>query len=63
VIELIKSWYKGTPVDVSGFINPYFKRHWTAKLARLIVGFYLRYWQWLWGISITVILAVFLEKK
>jgi len=27
--------------------------HWTAKMLHALLGFYMRHWKWLWGISIS----------
>lgn len=33
----------------------YTEYHWSAKIARAIVGFYLHHWQWVWSTAIGVI--------
>lgn len=35
------------------------KVHWTAKIARSLVAFYLIHWKWLWGILVPIMLAIF----
>lgn len=61
----IKRWYNGeskmqefdNAPDSSIVIMPYFytEYHWSAKIARAIVGFYLRHWQWVWSTIIAVL--------
>ncbi|SAK88842.1 hypothetical protein AWB80_06195 [Caballeronia pedi] len=41
-------------IFLPGFTIEY---HWTARLARALVGFYQRNWQFLWATSIAVITA------
>ncbi|HHQ4757400.1 hypothetical protein [Aeromonas hydrophila] len=58
MIKHIKDWYNGevkidefdNDSDGSLYIMPmiYTKYHWTAKIARNIVSFYLKHWQWVW---------------
>jgi hypothetical protein len=65
VLSIIKRWYNGTGVihdgdndpDSTVFIMPSYSTeyHWSAKMARAMVDFYIRNWQWVWG---TVIGAV-----
>ncbi|MDY0331770.1 MAG: hypothetical protein RBR52_14930 [Thiomonas sp.] len=33
----------------------YTEYYWSAKIARAIVGFYLRHWQWVWKTIIVVL--------
>jgi hypothetical protein len=64
MIEKVRRWYSGNSVvetfenDPSStiFIAPmvYTDYHWTAKLARALVGFYLRHWQWVWSTVLTL---------
>ena len=52
----VRGWYEGKMVPrenapnseliLLGWSN---ERHWTAKCARVLVGFYLANWQWLIG--------------
>lgn len=60
----IQRWYNGESKiqefendDPSIIIIPfiYTEYHWSAKIARTIVGFYLRNWQWIWSTIMTVI--------
>ena len=64
MFDRVRNWYHGTPKTLefdndpgSGVVfMPYFytEYHWTARVARSLVSFYLRHWQWLW----TTILAI-----
>ncbi|TXI36782.1 MAG: hypothetical protein E6Q59_08840 [Nitrosomonas sp.] len=67
IYQSICRWYSGYHVIVDpdepdtigglGVIHKTRKEfHWTAKLARSMVAFYLKYWQWLWGIAIALII-------
>ena len=61
----IKRWYDGeskmhvfdNDPDSSCVILPYVytQYHWSAKIARAIVGFYFRHWQWVWSTIIAVL--------
>lgn len=60
--EVIKTWYNGTyvpwenePGSYEVFIGHDHKLHWTAKLIRGFVKWYLNHWQWFWGIFIAVL--------
>lgn len=65
LIDRIKQWYAGKIIDVpkdpemerflSTFPTFYVQRHWTAKVARALVGFYLRYWAVIWPTLIAAI--------
>jgi hypothetical protein len=58
MIKRVRNWYNGTPVtiqfdnDPNGSIlfGPIFRTdyHWTARVAHVLVDFYLRHWKWLW---------------
>lgn len=66
----IKKWYQGTPVVVDMpserqgsvvFIGTPFlagvRYHWSAKLVRAVVNFYIRHWKWIWGLGLSAIVA------
>lgn len=65
MFSLIKHWYKGESkmqefknnFHSTIFYMPiiYIEYHWSAKIARATVGFYLRHWQWLWSTIIAVL--------
>jgi hypothetical protein len=65
VLSRIKRWYDGESkwhefennTDRSLVIMPmpYTEYHWSAKIARAIVGFYLRHWQWVWSTIIALL--------
>lgn len=55
MLQWLRNWYDGELViepnePDSVFILPFmYKRyHWTARVARIVVPFYLKNWQWLW---------------
>lgn len=60
----IKRWYEGEPKVQEIENDPrssivfmpliYTEYHWSAKVARAIVSFYLRHWQWLWSTAIAL---------
>ena len=71
MLNKIKRWYNGNPaainmpshregnvVFIGGPISAGIKYHWTAKIARVVVNFYFKNWQWLWGIFVAVILGI-----
>ncbi|WP_124706218.1 hypothetical protein [Sulfuriferula multivorans] len=65
VFSRIKRWYDGEsklhvfendPASLIAIMPlPYTKYHWSAKIARAIVGFYLRHWQWVWSTIIAIL--------
>lgn len=65
----IKRWYNGESVMESpstvGMIVmtplPYTRYHWTAKLVRTCVAFYLANWKWIW--TTVVAIAAVLQIK
>ena len=70
-MNFIAKWWKGTEypprmtkingrhVIVNGSDTT---RHWTADTAHAIVYFYIHHWQWLWGIAVAILLAVFFGR-
>jgi hypothetical protein len=67
--EKIRKWYEGefipyenAPDSTVLFVGGDHKRHWTAKLARWVIEFYMREWKWTLGAVATVI-GAFVFKK
>ena len=72
LVKRIKAWYQGVQIVIdipsrkigkSVFVGASFvgstRYHWSAKVARRMVAFYLNHWQWLWGlIAVAVTSAV-----
>ncbi len=59
----IKKWWNGTYIPElpdSPFILGRYKRHWTSKLAHSVKNFYLKYWQWCWGMA-TACIAIYIN--
>lgn len=69
-LHKLRRWYQGTPIvaDLPNhrtgsvvFIGTPFvagvRYHWSAKLVRAIVAFYLQYWKWIWSIVTSVVAA------
>lgn len=62
MLKRFNRWYKGKTMieefdnDPTSYIivHPliYTKRHWTAMVARTLITFYLKHWQWLWATAI-----------
>lgn len=65
MFSLIKCWYDGESKmqefengpDSSIAFMPYVytEYHWSAKIARAIVDFYSRHWQWVWSTIMAVL--------
>jgi hypothetical protein len=60
--NIIGRWYEGKLVPVEREPNSrsavrllHYERHWTARVARVLVKFYLKNWQWLIGTIIAVV--------
>jgi hypothetical protein len=67
--EKIKRWYEGEFIPYKNdpnspvfFVGGDTKRHWTARLARWAVEFYLREWKWTLGAAAAVIGALVLKR-
>jgi hypothetical protein len=66
----IRKWYEGKskpyendPDSPVVFIAWDYERHWTSRVAHVVIDFYLREWKWVWGTGIAVIgLLVALRK-
>lgn len=65
MLRQIKRWYQGE-TKLHEFENdpnssvwfapyPYTDHHWSAKVVRALVAFYLRNWQWVWATTIAVL--------
>jgi len=68
-IGKIRSWYQGTYVEPQNdprsmfvFMTGTYRRHWTARCARVFVEFYLRHWQWVWGTIVALVAACLAAK-
>lgn len=67
MMNVIKRWYDGEQTSPLRKINGRLvvvptttRRHWTARITRKIIKFYLKYWQWIWT-SIFFIVAAALR--
>jgi hypothetical protein len=67
--EKIKRWYEGEfipyendPNSAVFFVGGNHKRHWTAKLSRWAIEFYMREWKWTLGAVGAVIGALVYRK-
>ena len=63
--KALLKWYQGEfipwendPNSNVVFIGHDHKLHWTAKIARYLVGFYLKHWKWLWSSAIAILLGL-----
>lgn len=55
----VQRWYEGEmKFDSAPMPGPYFERHWTAEKVRTLVNFYLKYWMWIWGIVVAIVLDI-----
>ena len=61
MLKKIRNWYEGEIIPDANdpnssvvFIGWHTERHWTAKIARAVVEFYLREWKWIFGTLIAV---------
>ena len=69
--KLIENWYEGEfipyendPYDSVVIIGGTYKRHWTARIARTLVKFWLNHWQWIIGTAIAICgLAIALARQ
>jgi hypothetical protein len=61
----IRRWYEGiyvppdNPPDSPVFmVMGHYDRHWTSRLVRTAISFYLREWKWVWTFAVAVIGAI-----
>lgn len=64
MLKRLSCWYNGETKMTEFHNDPssgivigpgiYREYHWTAKVARKFVAFYLKHWQWFWGTAIGV---------
>jgi hypothetical protein len=59
--DVIENWYEGEFVpyendsnDAVVFIGGTYKRHWTAKVVRTLMRFWLNHWQWTIGTALAI---------
>jgi hypothetical protein len=59
--EILGKWWRGNYVEVEtdeyGNLPPgteLYQRHWSAKGARLVAGFWMKYWQWCFTAAFSV---------
>ncbi len=56
MVKKIKCWWKGEEYYIEGvFPGVRYRRHWSSKMAHIIVDFYLANWKWLWTTIIAII--------
>jgi hypothetical protein len=67
--EKIRKWYNGVfipyendPSSAVFVVGGDTKRHWTAKLVRWALEFYMREWKWTLGALATVVGALVFKK-
>lgn len=52
-MKWFKDWYNGKLVIPANHgllvFGPHFEYHWTARIARAVVAFYLRKYEWIWS--------------
>ena len=57
-MKWLSEWYNGKLVipDNHGLFvfGPHFGYHWTARIARAVVAFYGRKWEWIWSTLIAL---------
>jgi hypothetical protein len=61
MLSKIKAWYGGkfTPYENDPnssvvILGWDYERHWTSKVAHVVVEFYLREWKWVWGTAFAI---------
>ena len=66
MIKKIQKWYDGEYRMFENDTNSsvvilagWYERHWTARICRIIVEFYLREWKWIIGTSIAVVAVAY----
>lgn len=64
MLRKVRHWYEGTSKTEEFDNDPnsmyvigprfYTEYHWTARVARAVVSFYLKHWQWVWSTVLTL---------
>jgi hypothetical protein len=69
MLEKIKRWYEGEYIPHENDVNSAlfriggnYRRHWTARLARWAIDFYMREWKWTLGVIGGVIALLFFKR-
>jgi len=68
MLKFIKRWYQGEEYNIFTPNLPIFpgiryRRHWSSRLAHVVIEFYLNEWKWLWGILFSIAgLAIAIAK-
>ena len=59
--QRLASWYEGRwvayenpPGSVVVILGGNYERHWTSKVAHVLVDFYLAHWQWIIGTALAI---------
>lgn len=65
MLSHLKRWYSGEVREREYENDPhsrlvfmpssYTEYHWTAKVARAVVSYYLSHWQWLWAMAVGLV--------
>lgn len=57
LIKRTKDWYEGQVEDYDdpNIIGVAVERHWTASFLHKLVDFYLKHWQWLWLLIVSIV--------
>lgn len=65
MLSKFKDWYEGEYVPFKNdpnsgvfILGGSFKRHWSARLIRVLAEFYLREWKWVIGTTVAVVAVV-----
>jgi hypothetical protein len=68
--QALRKWWEGSYVSYENnaaspvvFIGGDYERHWTAKVVRAVVAFYLKNWQWCWGAAFALTGLIIAAKK
>ena len=66
----IHKWYEGEYVPFKNdsdsmlvILDGDYKRHWTARVARVLVEFWMKHWQWMITASIAVVGLIIAAMK
>ncbi len=55
MIDKIKKWWTGEEYYIEGALPGIrYKHHWTAKITRPLVDFYLNHWKWIFTTTLGI---------
>jgi hypothetical protein len=68
--KTVRDWYEGKfvphendPDSNLRFIGGDYERHWTARVARVLIAFWLEHWKWIIGVIVALAALIVNARK